>query len=41
MKQKTDEEIPEVLNRTADVVLNYRPKDKQKKPPKPKKKKAK
>lgn len=24
--------IPEVLDRIADVVLNYRPKDKKKKP---------
>jgi hypothetical protein len=41
MKKKPDEDIPEVLNRTADVVLNYRPKDKQHKPPKKKKKNAK
>lgn len=32
-------EIPESLDRITDVVINYRPKDKQKKPPKPKKKK--
>lgn len=32
-------EIPESLNRITDVVVNYRPKDKQKKPKrKPKKK---
>jgi len=32
-------EIPEALDRITDVVVNYKPKDKQKKPPKRKPKK--
>lgn len=31
----------EALDKITDKVLNYRPKDRQPKPPKPKKKKAK
>lgn len=34
-------EIPEVLDKITDKVLNYRPKDRQPKPPKVKKKKKK
>jgi len=36
--KKIDEKVPDVLNQIADKVLNYRPKDRQPKPPKPKKK---
>lgn len=36
--KKIEEKVPEVLNKVADIVLNYRPKDRQPKPPKPKKK---
>jgi len=39
MKEK---DVPDVLNKITDVVLNYRPKDKKKKPRKrPKVKKVK
>jgi hypothetical protein len=41
--KKIDEKVPDTLNQIADKVLNYRPKDRQPKPPKkakPKKKKT-
>ena len=36
-----EKDVPIVLDKMADIVLKYRPKDRQPKPPKPKKKKRK